>query len=195
MIRLLLLILVLAGCGFYMNRVIGQRRRERLAQVRAAFLLGVKAPREHHPPLKDAVLRNDAVRLRLPKYWAEEYPDENHASFRDPVNPQRVLRVESAAVAAEPGSLRTLLEGRAGREATTLEDLPGGRLLLRSVDASSENGQDLVVFRWLSASPLPPSGARLATFTLSVPEKTAFDPLVQNVVAMLDLEILAARVT
>ena len=193
MIRLLVLVLVLIGCGVYVSRMIRKRRSERLAQARAAFLARVNAPREHRPTFKEAVLRNGAVRMRLPAHWAEEYPDEDHASFHDPGNPQRVLRVKSAAVAA-PDGLRSLLQGHAGREATTIEDLPGGCLILRSVDASRGDGQDLVVFRWLLASPLPPSGARLATFTLSLPEKTVFDPLAQNVVAMLDSEIISAGI-
>jgi hypothetical protein len=192
-IRLLLLLLVVVAGGTYLVRFVERRRRERLAQVRAAFLVSVRAPRDHGPELKDAVLRSGAVRMRLPGHWAEEYPDEAQASFRDPGSPERVLRVACAAVAAPPAGLRALLQTRAGPEATTLEDLPEGPVLLRSLDASRENGQDVVVFRWLFAAPLPPSEARLATFTFSVPEKTALDPLTRDVAALLDLEIRSAR--
>jgi rhodanese-related sulfurtransferase len=149
-IRLLLLLLVLATGSVYLVRFVERLRRERLAQVRAAFLVDVR-PRDRDPEHKDAVLRSGAVRMRLPQYWAEEHPDEDHASFRE------------------------------------------GRVLLRSLDASREDGRDVVVFCWLFAAPLPPSQARLATFTLSVPEKTALDPLTRDVVAMLDLEIRSAR--
>ncbi len=193
MIRLLLLLLVLATGSVYLVRFVERLRRERLAQVRAAFLVDVRAPRDRDPERKDAVLRSGAVRMRLPRYWAEEYPDEDHASFRDPGSPQRVLRVASVGVAAAPAGLRALLQARAGEEATTIEDLPEGRVLLRSLDASREDGRDVVMFRWLFAAPLPASEARLATFTLSVPEKTALDPLTRDVVAMLDLEIRSAR--
>jgi hypothetical protein len=192
-IRLVLLLLVLAAGGVYLVRMVEKRRRERLAQVRAAFLVSVRAPRDRGPAYKDAALRSGAVRMRLPRHWAEEYPDEDHASFRDPGSPQRVLRVACTAVAAAPAGLRALLQARAGREATTIEDLPEGRVLLRSLDASREDGRDVVVFRWLSATLLPPSEARLAAFALSVPEQTALDPLTQDVVAMLDLEIRSAR--
>ena len=96
-------------------------------------------------------------------------------------------------VVAAPAGLRALLQARAGEEATTIEDLPEGRVLLRSLDVSREDGRDVVIFRWLFAAPLPPSEARLATFTFSVPEKTALDPLTRDVVAMLDLEIRSAR--
>jgi len=192
-IRLLLLLLVLATGSVYLVRFVERLRRERLAQVRAAFLVDVRAPRDRDPEHKGAVLRGGAVRMRLPRHWAEEYPDEDHASFRDPGSPQRVLRVASVGVAAAPAGLRALLQARAGEEATTIEDLPEGRVLLRSLDASREDGRDVVMFCWLIASPLRPSEARLATFTLSVPEKTALDPLTRDVVAMLDLEIRSAR--
>jgi hypothetical protein len=193
MIRLLLLLFVMAAGSVWLVRLVEKRRRERLAQVRAAFLVSVPAARDHGPAVKDVAVRSAALRMRLPRHWAEEYPDEDNASFRDPGSPQRVLRVACVAVAASPAGLRARLQARAGEEATTIEDLPEGRVLLRSLDASREDGRDVVVFRWLSAAALPPSQARLATFTLSVPEKTALDPLTRDLVTMLDLEVRSAR--
>jgi hypothetical protein len=192
-LRLLILLLVVAGGGVYLTRLVARRRRERLAQVRAVFLVSPRPAREHGPELKDVALRSGAVRLRLPRHWTEEYADEDHASFRDPGSPQRVLRLTGAAVASAPLGLRELLRSRAGQEATTVEDLPEGRVLLRSLDATREAGQEVVVFRWLSAAPLPSAVVRLATFTFSVPEKTALDPLTRDVVTLLDLEIRSAR--
>jgi hypothetical protein len=192
-IRLLLLLLVLAAGSVALVRLVERRRRERLAQVRASFLVSVPAAREHGPDFKDVALRSGAVRLRLPRYWAEEYPDEDHASFRDPGNPRRVLRLAAMAVAAAPGDLRALLQARAGEQATTLDELPEGRWLLRSLDASREDGRDVFVFQWLCAAPLPPARARLGSFRLSVPEPAALDPLTRDVVAMLDCEIRSAR--
>jgi hypothetical protein len=193
MIRLLLLLLVLAAGSIALARLVERRRRERLAHVRASFLVGVPAAREHGPAFKDVALRGGAVRLRLPRHWAEEYPDEDHASFRDPVNPQRVLRLAATAACAAPDGLRALLQARAGEQATTLDELAEGCLLLRSLDATREDGRDVVVFQWLSAAPLPPARARLASFRLSVPEPAALDPLTRDVDAMLDSEIRSAR--
>lgn len=192
MIRLLLLLFILAAGHVAVVRFLERRRRERLSQVRASFLVAVPAAREQLQAFKDVALRSGAVRLRLPRHWAEEYPDEDHASFRDPGNPQRVLRLASSAVAAS-GGVRALLQSRAGEQATTLDDLPDGRLVLRSLDASREDGRDVVVFQWLCAAPLPPARASLASFSLSVPERVALDPLTRDVVAMLDCEIRSAR--
>jgi hypothetical protein len=191
-IRLLLLLFVLAAGHVAVVRLLERRRRERLAQARASFLVSVQAAREHGPEVKDVALRSGAVGMRLPRHWAEEYPDEDHASFRDPGNPQRVLRLASSAVAAS-GGVRALLQSRAGEQATTLDELPEGRLILRSLDASREDGRDVVIYQWLCAAPLPPARASLASFSLSVPERAALDPLTRDVVAMLDCEIRSAR--
>lgn len=193
MIRLLLLfVLLVAGCVFLV-RLVEQRRRERLAHVRASFLAGLPAAQEHGPVLKDVALRSGAVRMGIPRHWAEEYPDEDHASFHDPGSAPRVLRLASARVSGVAGDLKALLQARAGDGATTIEDLTDGRVLLRALDASRENGRDVVVFRWLCAARQQPSEVRLATFTLSVPERLALDPLTRDVVATLDLEIRSAQ--
>lgn len=193
MLRLLLLFLVVAAGSLYVVQLLEKRRRDRLAQVRAAFLVGVRPAREHDPTFKDVALRSGAVALRLPRHWAEEYPDQDRASFRDPGNPQRVLRVSCTTSAAAPGALRALVQAQAGREASTIDELPEGRLLLRALDSSREDGRDVVVFRWLGAATLSPSQARLATFAFSVPEQVALDPLTKDVIALLDREIRSAR--
>ena len=193
MVRLLLLLAVVVAGSVLLARLVEQRRRERLAHVRASFLAGLKAAQEHGPVLKDVALRSGAVRMRIPRHWAEEYPDEDHASFRDPGYAQRVLRLASTRVGAAAGDLRALLQARAGDGATTIEDLADGRVMLRALDASREDGRDVVVFRWLCAARRQPSEVSLATFTLSVPERLALDPLTRDVVATLDLEIRSAQ--
>jgi len=193
-IRLLLLALLVVG-AFALVLLAEKRRRERLAHVRAAFLVSIPAPPEHGPVLKDVALRGGAVRMRVPRQWAEEYPDEDRASFHDPGNLARVLRLSATDVASAPDGPRAFLQARAGGQATTIDELPEGCLLLRALDASREDGRDVVVFRWLSAVPLAPARVRLASFSFSVPEKLALDPLTRDVVALLDHEIRSARLS
>jgi hypothetical protein len=193
-IRLLLLVLVLVAGAAYVVHLVERRRREWLAHVRAAFLVGVPVPREPDPAFRDAALRSGAVRIRLPPHWAEAYPDPDHASFHDPGNPQRVLRVTSTVVEAGPTGPRALLQARGGHQAATVEDLPDGRLLLRSLEARREDGRDAVVYEWLCAAPRPSSRACLASFRFSVPEKLALDPVTRDLVAMLDHQVRSARV-
>jgi hypothetical protein len=101
-----------------------------------------------------------------------------------------VLRVTSELCTEE---LRSLLHTRAGVGATAVEDLPDGRVLLKALGTAREEGQDLVVLRWLMASAEGPSHVRLATFALSLPTEVALDPLTSDLVALLDREIRASR--
>ncbi len=190
MIRLLLLALVVGGCGALL--LLERRRRERLARVRAAFLLAVPAAPAHGPELKEVALRSGAARMRVPRPWSEEYPDEDRASFRNPGSPWRVLRLSATSLAPPPDGLRALLARQVGALATTIDELPEGRLLLRALDAAREEGRDAVVFRWLSVAPSTNARVTLATFALSVEEKLALDPLTRELVALCDHEVRSA---
>lgn len=193
MIRLLLLPAVVIVASLWWARLSAGRRRDRLALVRATFLASPSRPPERSPDLKDVALRGATVALRIPRHWAEEYPDEDHASFRDPGSPGRVLRVACEEVAPGGRSTRAVLQERAGATASSLQDLAGGHVLLKCADSVREGGEDKVALRWLVAAP-GPARTRLATFTLTVPEGNGLDPLTGDVVALLEREIRAARV-
>ena len=192
MIRLLLLVLAVGAGGLYLSRLLARRHRERLALIRSTFLVGTAATAEVGPAQKDAGLRDGTLFLRIPEHWAEEYPDRHHAAFRDPNVSSRMLRVTSELLTEEDP--RSLLQSRAGAEATTVEELPDGRVLLKALDAAREERQDLVTFRWLMAAVEAPSRVRLATFALSLPAQGALDPLTRDLVALLDREIRASRI-
>jgi hypothetical protein len=193
MLRVLFLLALLGGGAFYVSHLIERRRLERLAQWRSAFLTLARPPREHGPTFKDVVLRDHGVRLRVPRHWSEEYPDEAHALFRNPASAAHVLRVEHATVAPSPGGLRALLGRHAGAGATAFEELPGGRALLKELVTSKDGAQSVLAFRWLVALPHPSGEAGLATFALAVPETAIGDPLTWDEVAMIDQEIRACR--
>jgi hypothetical protein len=191
-IRLLLLLLAVGAGLLYLTRLLARRDRERLALIRSTFLVGTAATGEVGPAQKDAGLHDGTLFLRIPEHWAEEYPDRHHAAFRDPNVKHRILRMTTEFLPEEDP--RSLLQSRAGADATTVEDLPDGRVLLKALDAAREEGQDLVAFRWLMATVEAPSRVRLATFALSLPAQGALDPLTRDLVALLDREIRASRI-
>jgi hypothetical protein len=193
MLRLLFLLALLGSGAFYVSRRLERRRLERLAQWRSTFLTLARPPREHGPTFKEVVLRDHAVRLRIPKHWSEEYPDETHALFRNPGGPAHVLRVEHATVTPSPGDLRALLGRHAGAAATAFEELPGGRALLKELVTSKDGAQSVLAFRWLVAAPRPNAEVGVITFALAVPEAAIGDPLTWDEVAMIDQEIRACR--
>jgi hypothetical protein len=191
-IRFLLVFLAVGAGWLYLTRLLARRHRERLALIRSTFLVGTAATGEVGPAQKDVGLRDGTLFIRIPEHWAEEYPDRNHAAFRDPNVKHRILRMTSELLPEE--DLRSLLQSRAGAEATTVEDLPDGRVLLKALDAAREEGRDLVTFRWLMAAAEAPSRVRLATFALSLPAQAALDPLTRDLVALFDREIRASRI-
>jgi hypothetical protein len=192
-IRLLLLVVALAAAWIYALRFRARSRRERIAQVRSAFLIALPTAHKHGPALKAVGLRSGAVRLMVPQAWAEEYPDEDHATFRDPENTERVFRLESSVVAWISGDLGARLEAHVAAEPTTVCELLEGRVLLKCLTVGPERDRHVVLFRWFVAAPLPPARARVAEFILCVPEAVARDPLTRDLVARMELAVRASR--
>jgi hypothetical protein len=194
MLRLTLLLVAAAWLATYLSRAFERRRLERIAQIRSRFLVTTPEPRPHGPALKDVALRSGAVSLRIPRHWSEEYPDEERASFRDPVSPERVLQLSSATLPLPDSGVRSLLGGQAATTATTLDELAADRVLLKELAVSKQGSQDSLVFRWLLAVAGPKAQAHVATFSLAVPEQATRDPLTWDTLAMVELAIRASHV-
>lgn len=194
MIRLILILIVIGAAGTYLIHFLERRRRERVSQLRSAFLIDRPQPREHAAALKEVWVRNGALRLRVPQAWAEEYPDSESAAFYDRRGRLRVLRVATATIPCPPASLGGALRARA-EEPTTLETLPSGDLLLKSLSMEREKGGELVRFCWIIGRPISNVRARIATFTLVVPFSSAGDVITRDEVAQMELEVRAAEIS
>jgi hypothetical protein len=193
MARLILLLVGTIALAVYLARIAEKRRLERLAQIRSRFLVAAPAPRAYGPELKEVALRSAAVSLKIPRHWSEEYPDEAHASFRDPASPERVLRLACATVPCPEGGLSSALGTQAATKATTVDTLAADRLLLKEVVASHEGSRDVLLFRWLLAVAGPSAKASVATFSLTLSEQVLRDPLIWDTLAMVELAVRASH--
>lgn len=192
MLRLLLVLVAIAAAGIWLVRFLERRRRERIAQLRSAFLLEQRPPREHGPALKEVRLRNEALHLRVPEPWAEEYPDAESAAFSDRRGRRLVLRVATTTIPCPAAGLAEALRARA-EEPTTLEQLAPGELLVKSLSIAGVDGGE-VGFRWIRGREVADARARIACFTLVVPLASAGDPLTRDDVAQVEHEVRAARI-
>jgi hypothetical protein len=191
-IRLLLIALALGLGGTLVIQYRERRRLERVAAIRAMFLAARHGPPEHLPPLKEVWVRDGTVRFRVPQAWAEEYPDDHSALFYDRGGGRRVLHVTGTTVPVSPASIADALRARA-QEPTTLETLPSGDLLLKSLSAARERDGDVVRFAWLLGQALSADTARFVSFTLTVPFAAARDVFTRDDLIRIEHEVRAAR--
>jgi hypothetical protein len=136
-------------------------------------------------------VRDGTVRFRVPQAWAEEYPHDHNALFSDRGGARRMLHITGTTIAIS-ASLADALRARA-QEPTTLETLPSGDLLLKSLSAARERDGDVVCFVWLLGQALSPETARLVSFTLTVPFAAAHDVFTRNELVRIEHEVGAAQ--
>jgi hypothetical protein len=112
MIRLILILVIIGVAGSYLIRYFERRHRDRLSLLRSTFLTALPDPREHAPLAKDVWVRSGVLRFRVPRDWAEEYPDEDSASFFDRGVHGGVLGVKTSTISVSGASLGFALRAR-----------------------------------------------------------------------------------
>jgi hypothetical protein len=70
--------------------------------------------------------------------------------------------------------------------------LANGNVLMKTVDATRSGGVEQVVYSWRLGRAVPPRGARIAVFRLSLPIETAPDVIAQSDLATVDREVRSA---
>lgn len=198
MARLLILV-VLAVAGLFLVRALlrdhGDRQRDRLGALRAAFLHGSPLGLDARPPGLRATTYRGIVSFQVPGSWIEEKTPSGGSEYFDAsrswtlrlelLSLQRESPVDAAALAETLGELKPRLE-------RTVEVLPTGLVLMKCVDGAQEDGRDLLLYSWRLGQPLPEGRARVALFTLSVPGARALDVLLRADLTTLEREIRAA---
>jgi len=153
-----------------------------------------KAPSKQ-PELKVINYRGGVVTFRIPSHWREDYAPDGGADFYAdaPDSPTFRLAVTtlqepcSMTAASAPDILGGLRQASHG-----VERLPSGLALIRYTEPAEDRGHRLLITYWIVANSLPPSHARLATFSFTILERQQHDPGIQATVQTLDREIRAA---
>jgi hypothetical protein len=146
--------------------------------------------------MKTVVYRGGVLRFCVPSSWKEKYSDWDGGVFYEDVPGSGTLRIKvitlrvptktkdnSAAAIMEP-ILRQL-----GKDATDVVQV-GRNALVRYQQASIEQGKNLRIFYWVFANPVPPSDARVVTFSYTVLETEANTTHTLDELNMLEREIV-----
>ena len=139
--------------------------------------------------------RGGIVIFRIPAKWREEYEPQGGGAFYDDNPDSGTLRLNVITakapmpITAESGP--DILAGLVGTSELP-ETLANNCALVRYDQRAEEQGHPLLITCWSVAQPLPPSHARVATFSYTMRAHQRKDPQFQAELDMLDREIRAA---
>jgi len=168
-----------ASCESFPLRLLGNR---------AALLLMME------DDYKTINYRGGILNFRIPASWKEEYEPQGGGTFYEDTPDSGTLRLNvMTAKAPMPITLESAPDILAGlvRSSADPEPLANNCALVRYEQRAEEQGQPLHITHWSVAQPLPPSHARIATFSYTMRAHQRNDPQLMAEVDMLDREIRA----
>jgi hypothetical protein len=196
MVRLvLILLLVIAGVLVVaLLRDQRGRRGERIDRLRWAFLHGTPLAGYSRGGALEEYAHRGGMRFRIPASWIVE-TEERSPPAAAPSSGRR-LRVEVHQLEGPPGGgtdgVVQALKGLKPEGEQSIEVLANGNVLMKTVDATRSEGVEQVVYSWRLGRAVPPGGARIAVFRLSLPVETAPDVIAQSDLATVDREVRSA---
>lgn len=145
---------------------------------------------------KTITYRGGIVTFRVPSHWREEYEPEGGGTFYDDAPDSGTFRLNIVTAKAPfpitsesgPQVLASFRETSEG-----IERLDNDCAILSYSLQAEEDGHPLNITYWLVAQPIPPSSARIATFTYTVRADQLNDARCREELEMLDREIRAAQ--
>lgn len=155
-----------------------------------------KMDRTEPPQLETINYRNGVVEFRIPASWKEEYSDTNGGAIYEARPDSGTLRIKLITVTT-PKDVNSetavdLLKSLRQAQGRT-EAMPNGNAVATAEQSSVERGQQIKTFYWFLANPIPPTNARLATFSYTILEAHEQSPAVARELRMLNDEIRAAE--
>jgi hypothetical protein len=149
-----------------------------------------------HPTLKTITYRGGVVTFRIPAHWQEEYGADGGGSFSEDAPDAPTLRLGIiTAKAPSPvtsASAPDVLEALRQSDTGSIERLPSGCALLRYTQVAVDRGYKLYITYWAVAHVIPPSHARVATFSYTLLDRQRDDIRFQKELELLDSEIRAS---
>jgi hypothetical protein len=191
MIRFVLFLLLLIAATLVAALFRDQRGRRdtRVERLRFSFLHGTPLAGYSRTGALTEYSHPGGVRFRVPASWSVDLG----GAPSSPVLGGRRLQVEvvdlERAAAAEADSLMTALKGLARDTEQTMELLPNGNVLMKTLEERTAG--EPVVYSWRLGRATQ-SGARVAVFRLAVPIDTAADVIAQSDLAAVDREVRIA---
>ena len=200
MARLIFILLLLVGGTLIMALLADRRGKQdaRAARLRSSFLHGTPLGGYTQPLEMREASVGGLFRFRVPKRWREGVDPAGGSTFETggPASPVLRIRVLALERTDRPGApapaLADVLRGlRPGAE-STVEELPGGRVLLKCLEVPADRKGEQVVYEWHLGAPASPPGLCIAQFSLVLPVAAAAELIVQSDVSLLERELREA---
>jgi hypothetical protein len=147
---------------------------------------------------KEVEYRGGVVTFSIPKHWKEEYDPEGGGTFYEDGPDTGTLRL-NVLTAKSPGPItehspkQALLSTRLARSASDIEQLSQGNALAKSLRQALDRNQEILIYGWHIANPVPPQHVRIANFTYTILSRFEKEPRIQSELGMLDKLIRAAK--
>jgi len=109
----------------------------------------------------------------IPKHWVEEYEPEGGGMFYEDGPNTGTLRL-NVTTATSPteitadSAVRVLVATKVAKTRSDVELLSDGNALAKSLIRTQEQNQELSMYCWHIANPVPPEFLRIANFTYTV---------------------------
>lgn len=193
----LLLLLVIAGALvvalFFDHR---GRRDAAIDRLRWSFLHGRPLAGYSRAAALAEFVHPGGIRFRVPASWTIETAEGDRAVPPGaPEGGRRVrvelLSVESSASSGTESVVAALTSLAVGGE-RSVEVLPGGSVLMKTLEATRDAAGPLASYAWSLGRAMPPRGVRIATFRLRLPVGAAADVIAQSDLATLEREVREA---
>ncbi|HXR08640.1 MAG TPA: hypothetical protein VN765_14990 [Candidatus Acidoferrum sp.] len=143
--------------------------------------------------LKTILYRGGVVAFRVPAHWREEFEPDGGASFYEDAPDSPTFRLEVITAKSPspltPSSAPDVLAALRQSAVGSIERLPSGCALIRYAQSAVDRGHQLYITYWLVAHVLPPSHARVATFSYTLLDRQSSDVRFQREIELLDREV------
>jgi hypothetical protein len=193
MARLVLVLLLLAAAALVAALVRDNRarREERIDHLRWTFLHGQPLGASPRAVAFAEVAHPSGLRFRTPASWTVRIGNAGPA----PPGAGRVVEVAVQRLegrAARDGDVGAALRALAVEGERSVETRPSGNVVMKAVESARDGKAVLAAYSWWLAEARG-EGIDVAVFRVRVPVEAAAEIIVQSDLAVLDIEVGAAR--
>lgn len=133
-----------------------------------------------HMETREIQYRGGAVTFSIPRNWVEKYDPEGggtlHAEGKNTGKLQVSAITMKLPVAAMANSGAKALCVLKDVKPAEVENLPNGNAMAKSIERTSVQGQQVTLYWWYVAHPIPPEYVRTAIFSYAIPTSLENSP-------------------
>ena len=195
MARFILLLLLLVAGALVIALFFDHRSRQdaRFDRLRQAFLHGRPLAGYSRPATAVEVVHPDGVQFRAPASWVVDVVKGERPAVEAPAAGGRRVQVEVIWLQDRAaGPIADALKALEPERERSLETLPNGHVLAKSLVPVRTAGGWVASYTWRLARSEPGGGLRIAVFRLQLPVEAAPDVIAQSDLGTLEREVREA---